>query len=460
MFVKSSSVTSETMYQTKNMTSTASSLTLTNDNLNCITTINNLITLYGFRLRNTQVNSTFSNMKFLVDIGNTEKATTTCDITVTSGLGIYRLMFNSSVGTHCDYQSRDMKEIEKMIVDMFDKMLDYDLYAKIKFDFREKLGANTVAKFLETRDLDVVKLDVDGITLTCKALIPDFDKTKKNRLVEKEMMFSTNISLGGINISDTVLPQSNIITLVQNYSISWNLQFLIKFLKLFTRFDPRIEKYNQNTQNANFNIRVSSGKDKPDILISFDNFVTQYSNPLSYIYCMEYLGSSNHIVGSNLLKLVYLISGADMAEFNRLANVAVTEPKPEKIPKAIGLATKAKVPKVKVPKVKKEKKEKLVKIKKPKIPAFIHTAATYVPTKQQPYPLSFTTLERTIGTFNDNHKNVLRRFTNDMTFDEFCTFKNTFNRQVGFTPDQTHLIQMLPNDRDYMVAFLKVYDLI
>jgi len=83
-----------------------------------------------------------------------------------------------------------------------------------------------------------------------------------------------------------------------------------------------------------------------------------------------------------------------------------------------------------------------------------------VPTKSQPYPLSFTSLERTIKTFNENHKNVLKRFLNDMTFEEFCTFKNTFNKQVGFSDDQTQLIQMLPNDRDYVVAFFKVYDLI
>jgi len=446
-----------------------SSFSLTKKNLSFITLVDNLATLYGFTVTDTRIgpmpkfgyynscitfNINTPSSKFVIIIANEDEK--------------YELYFKRETGTECFYEMHDFKQFEKTIVEKFDELLEYDIFAKINFDFREKLGEEHAGKIVNGTEPGIIQLIIDNILLTCKPQIPDFKKSK-TRLIEKEINFDVNIKLNEINLLDITLPQGSVINFILHYYTSGSFKFLIKFLKLFSRFNPKIENYNIKGCNTLFEIHINIGENNTLMKINFDGCVTLNSNPLSYIYYIEYVNSPNYIGGSNLLKLIYLITGSNMDEYNMLANVIIKEHgnlnRGERIKREprIGLAEMARVktPKVKTPKVKVPKnKKKTHKISKPKVPAFMHTVANHVPTKSQPYPLSFTSLERTIKTFNENHKNVLKRFLNDMTFEEFCTFKNTFNKQVGFSDDQTQLIQMLPNDRDYVVAFFKVYDLI
>lgn len=460
----------------------AENFSLNQDNMIYITAITKLVQLYDFTIVDTKISGTSSSMIFTIDANGIHNV-----ITISKS-NIYRFDCQGEI-SNVYYEHSDFKQIEKTMASVFDTLLEYNTYAKIKFDFREKLGASYAGNLFNTNSYDTIGLNIDGIIVTCKARIIDVEKSRQTtRHRDSEIMFDVSVKLGANNLMEMPMSGTSIIKFLQYYQTSYGLQFLIKFLKMFNKFNPEISNYSLDQSNTVFDISLKNlGNSKTYMNIYFRGIVTKFSNPLGHIYYIEYDDVPHYIVGSNLLKLVYLLCNLDLKEYYEVANIKEhiggkehrevrgkvhREVKKKEIKVEDKKKTRETKKQEKERKKGEKRKEKERKIREPKparaskaptrnrLPAFVKQAAEYVPTRNQPYPIPFTSLERTINTFGANHKNVLRRFNNNMTHEEFITFKNSFNNQVGFTQEQTQLIQMLPNDKDFVLAFFKVYDLV
>lgn len=446
---------------------TTAPIALTKDNIACMSIINKLVDSYGFNLTNAKIDN--SSMSFIIDASGIE-----CIINIAQIASSFFLNCKSEIGLNYKSETNDLRRMKKKISSVFKKLLSYNTYSKIKYDFREKLGQEYISCILNDSPYDSINLNVNDIIVNCKIII-NTNKVQDSTIISNdnntvsedpaEQTFNVIATLGLNKLIDTTLSQISVIKLIQYYYSSCELQFLVKTLNLFAKFNPQIIDFNDEESNSDFELVIHNlGPNKSSLKIFHKAIVSTFSNPLSQIYYIEYDDSPNYIEGSNLLKLLYIMTNSDMNEFRTFCNMKEEQENTRKtkttrikIPKAqrvkVPKAQKVKVPKVKVPKV------KAPKCRNP-VPRFVREAATYVPSRHQPYPISFATLERTINTFNANHKAVLVRFNDPMTEENFIAFKNSFNSQVGFTADQAKLIQMLPNDKDYVMAFFKVYDLI
>jgi len=434
--------------------------TITGVNVHIISTVANLAELYGYVISDSKIN-------FNDTIFNIVANEINCTITITKyNDNNYSFEYSTNVSLGEKLQNIEYKHIEHSIDRLFSKLQEHISYSKIKFNFKEQLGPVYVNKIINDT-FDTISLSIDDIIVICKTKLNLEMVQHKDAKIE----FDVNIKLGNNILAVTTLLQNDVIKLIKYYESCDGLKFLMNFMKILTRFNPKILSINFNEKpNAIFEMEINDlGEAKNTMKINLQSIVTSQSNPLDYIYCIQYAESCNFIVGTNLVKLLYLISGGNMEEYESICNIKHKKNTTEKLPKGdkqtrllMKTAKKAKAKKAKAKKAKapKVKAPKVLRVKATRVPAFIQAAANYVPSRNQPYPLSFTTLERTIKTFGENHKAVLKRFTNSMTHAEFVEFKNAFNNQVGFTPEQTQLIQMLPDDKDYVIAFFKVYDLI